>query len=344
MQLYVRVISGRTRQDLDVSGRVFMLLQQPNKDREGTYIVVDGSTYPDMRNGRARVYLTNGVESYEPAEKTDLETASSGDDLAVVNKTDDEIRAEINETFEILRDMTTAIASGIVKGLVVSGPAGVGKSHTVEHTLKEELETLAALRGTPSMYEFFHGAMSASVLYEKLWHHKDTCNVLVFDDCDGILYDEDALNILKAALDSKAVRTIHWNTNSYVLDRKDIPNSFEYRGSIIFITNIDFNHVRSPRIQNHLEAIVSRCHYMSLGIKTIRAKMLHIRNVVDSNNMLGGHGFGPAETEEVMDYVISNADRLREVSLRSILKTADLRKAMPDRWRKFADKNVLKAA
>jgi hypothetical protein len=342
MKSYVRVISGRTRQNLDVTGRVFTLLQQPKKDKDGTYIVVDGSSHADMRNGRSRVYLTNGVESYEPASEID---ATRIDPIAAVDeKSDDEIRQEIDETFEILRDMTTAIAAGVVKGLVVSGPAGVGKSHTVEQTLREELDVMAKMRGQVSMFECFHGAMSASVLYEKLWKFKDPCNVLVFDDCDGVLYDEDALNILKAALDSKAVRQIHWNTNSYILDRKDIPNSFEYRGSIVFITNVDFTQVRSPRIQNHLEAIVSRCHYMNLGIRTVREKMIHIRNVVDKTDMLKGHGFGPEETNEIMDYVISNADRLREVSLRSCLKVAGLRRAMPDRWRRFADKNVLKAA
>ncbi len=342
MESYIRILEGCTRQGLDASNRVFMLLQQPKKDKDGTYIVVDGTPYPDMRSGRTRVYLTNGISSYEPSEKKDLQPPSMQDPLE--DKTDDDIRAEIDETFEILRDMTSAVAAGIVKGLVVSGPAGVGKSHTVETTLKEELDIMAKMRGVKSMYECIHGAMSASVLYEKLWQYKDPCNVLVFDDCDGVLYDEDALNILKAALDSKHVRQIHWNTNSYVLDRKDIPNSFEYQGSIVFITNIDFTQVRSPRIQNHLEAIVSRCHYMSLGIKTIREKMIHIRNVVDKTDMLKGHGFGRSETNEVMEYVVNNSDRLREISLRSVLKTADIRKAMPERWVSFANKTILKAS
>jgi hypothetical protein len=340
MLSYVRVISGRTRQDQDVSGRVFELLQQPKKDKDGLYIVVDGTPYKDLRSGRTRVYLDSPTE-YEPVEQSQMGKVSKNEEIQ--GKSDDEIREEIEETFEILAEMTKAAAAGVVKGLVVSGPAGVGKSHTVEQTLHEELGVLAAMRGQKSMYEVIHGAMSASVLYEKLWLFKDNCNVLVFDDCDGVLYDEDALNVLKAALDSKPVRKIHWNTNSYVLDRKDIPNSFEYRGSIIFITNIDFTQVRSPRISNHLEAIVSRCHYMSLGINTLREKMIHICNVVEKNDMLSMHGFDQTQTDEVMDYVTTNSNRLREVSLRSVIKTADLRKAMPDRWKKFADKNVLKS-
>lgn len=337
---YIRVCAGRTRQDLDVSGRIFELFQQPKKDKDGIYVVVNGSPYQDMRQGRARVYL-DSISDYEPVDASELKQSVDEEKTSL---TDDEIKTEIEETFDILGDMTRAVAGGVVKGLVVSGPAGIGKSHTVEQILAEELNVMATMKGIKNMYEVIHGAMSASVLYEKLFRYKDVCQVLVFDDCDGILYDEDALNILKAALDSKAVRHIHWNTNSYHLDKKDIPNSFEYRGSIIFITNIDFNNVRSPRISNHLEAIVSRCHYMSLGIKTLREKMIHIRNVVSKNNMFKLHGFQNNEADEVMNYVEINADKLREVSLRSVLKVADLRKAMPDRWQRFADKNVLKAA
>lgn len=341
MQQFVKVIAGRTRQNIDVAGRTFTLLQSPKKDQEGTFIVVDGSPYDDLRNGRCRIYIEN-VGCYQPADENSMPAAVQ--QTSVDQKTDTEILSDISETFEILRDMTEAVAGGIVKGLVVSGASGIGKSFTVESTLKENLTVMGQMRGVSSMYEFLHGAMSAPVLYQKLWEFRENCNVLVFDDCDGILYDEDALNILKAALDSKPIRQIHWNTNSLILEQKGIPNSFEYKGSIVFITNIDFTQVRSPRISNHLSAIVSRCHYMNLGINTPRQKILHIKNVVDNTNMLSNHNLTDTEKNEVMDYVLSNAEKLREISLRSCLKVADLRKAMPTRWRKFADKNVLKSA
>lgn len=341
MQIYVKVLSGKTRQNVDVSGRIFELLQQPKKDSSGLYITVNGSPYDDCRNGRCRIYIDD-VTNYEPSSSEEMIKAINV--TQTNDKTDSEILEEINETFDILKEMTAAVGGGIVKGLVVSGAAGIGKSHTVEERLRSELQIIGQLRGVKQMWESIHGAMSASKLYEKLYQFRDFSNVLVFDDCDGILYDEDALNILKAALDSKTVRTIHWNTNSINLERKDIPNSFEYKGSIIFITNIDFTQVRSPRISNHLQAIVSRCHYMSLGINSVREKMIHIKNTVDSTDMLDHHGFDEKGKQEVIEYVMTNASRLREVSLRSCLKVADLRKAMPDRWKKFADKNVLKAA
>ena len=194
------------------------------------------------------------------------------------------------------------------------------------------------------MYEVISGGISAAVLYEKLWEYRDESQVLVFDDCDGVLYDEDSLNVLKAALDSKKTRRISWNTRSLHLERKDIPNSFEYKGGVIFITNIKFDQVKSARISNHLEAIVSRCHYMDIGIDTAREKLLHIRNVVERSNMLGSYGFDDNTKAEVMDYINAHSKQLRELSLRMVLKIADLRKAMPSNWQRFVEKNCHRKA
>ena len=185
--------------------------------------------------------------------------------------------------------------------------------------------------------------MTAAKLYEKLWEYKEEGQVLVFDDCDSILYDEDALNILKAALDSKKVRHISWNSRSHYLQQNDIPNKFEYKGGIIFITNVKFDQVRSQRLSNHLEAIVSRCHYMDIGINTPRERMIHIKNVVERADMLRDYSFTNEEKNEVLDYITDNHSKLRELSLRMVLKISDLRKAMPNNWVKFVEKNCHKA-
>jgi hypothetical protein len=342
MQTYVKVVSARTRQGADIQDTVFKMLDHPRKDKDGLYIVVDGTPHSELRNGRVRLYL-DAVNDYHPvdsetAEKIIFKSVEEASDT----REDSEISAEIRETFNILEEMTKAVASNVVKGLVISGPAGVGKSHTVESTLVRTIGMLGMLRDGQPQYEFISGGISAPILYTKLWDYKEEGQVLVFDDCDSALYDEESLNVLKAALDSKKVRKIAWNKESRILERKDIPKSFEYKGGIIFITNLDFNNVRSPRISNHLSAIVSRCHYMQLGINSVREKLIHIKDVIERNNMFHGYGFEDTEKNEVVKYVELNADKLREMSLRTVLKVADLRKAMPDRWIKFADKNVLR--
>ena len=339
MEQYVRISSGWTRGGATITDRSFLLLDNLKRDKDGMYITVDSDGAADLRAGRNRIYM-EGIHCYQPTTKH----AGPQMVLPAAAKTDEEIAHDQRETFEILGEMTKAVASNTVKGLVVSGPAGIGKSHTVETTLHDTLDMLGKLTGQGQMYEVISGGISAAVLYEKLWEYRDESQVLVFDDCDGVLYDEDSLNVLKAALDSKKTRRISWNTRSLHLERKDIPNSFEYKGGVIFITNVKFDQIKSARIGNHLEAIVSRCHYMDIGIDTAREKLLHIRNVVERSNMLGGYGFDADTKAEVMDYINDHSKQLRELSLRMVLKIADLRKAMPGNWKRFVEKNCHRKA
>lgn len=339
MEQYVRISSGWTRGGATITDRSFLLLDNLKRDKDGMYITVDSDGAADLRAGRNRIYM-EGIHCYQPTTKH----AGPQMVLPAAAKTDEEIAHDQRETFEILGEMTKAVASNTVKGLVVSGPAGIGKSHTVETTLHDTLDMLGKLTGQGQMYEVISGGISAAVLYEKLWEYRDESQVLVFDDCDGVLYDEDSLNVLKAALDSKKTRRISWNTRSLHLERKDIPNSFEYKGGVIFITNVKFDQIKSARISNHLEAIVSRCHYMDIGIDTAREKLLHIRNVVERSNMLGSYGFDDNTKAEVMDYINAHSKQLRELSLRMVLKIADLRKAMPSNWQRFVEKNCHRKA
>ncbi len=344
---YVHVTSGRTRGGIVVNNGVYRLLEQAKRDKDGLYITVEGVGNDGLRAGRNRIYVEHegcfrAADQDAAVRSIPLSEDASYAAPAVDSRTDSEIAVELRDTFSILSQMTDAVASSTVRGLVVSGPAGIGKSHTIESTLVRSLGMLGHLNGLGSMYDIVSGAMSAAKLYEKLWEYKEEGQVLVFDDCDSILYDEDALNILKAALDSKKSRQISWNSRSHYLQQNDIPNRFEYKGGIIFITNVKFDNVRSQRISNHLEAIVSRCHYMDIGIDSGREKVIHIRNVVERSNMLGDYGFTEEEKAEVTNYIYENHEKLRELSLRMVLKIADLRKAMPHNWVKFVEKNCHK--
>ena len=163
----------------------------------------------------------------------------------------------------------------------------------------------------------------------------------MFDDCDSILLDDLSLNILKAALDSKKTRRICWNTDSHMLRREGVPDTFEFAGSVIFITNIKFDNVRSKKLRDHLEALESRCHYIDLTIDTLREKLLRIQQIV-KDGMLNSYAL-PQETQaEVVQYIWDNKRRLREISLRTVLKIADVAKAFPDTWKDMAASTVLK--
>ena len=185
--------------------------------------------------------------------------------------------------------------------------------------------------------------MSAIGLYCKLYKFADKDNVIVFDDCDSVFSDELCLNILKAALDSKKTRRIHWNTDSFKLRNEGVPDSFEFKGSAIFITNIKFDNVKSKKMRDHLEALESRCHYIDLTIDTEREKMLRIKQIT-KDGMLNEYKLSEETVEDIVDYVDINKKKLRELSLRTVLKIADLAKAFPDRWEAMAENTVMRRA
>jgi predicted AAA+ superfamily ATPase len=198
---------------------VFPLVEEFKVGAKGGYVTVDGKAvagFPD----RAIKILCNSADAYEAA------TAK----IEERKETDEETIERMRERFDMLEDMTRACKKGDVRAMIVSGPPGVGKSHGVEKVLGKH-DLLADIAGDSKLkkYTVVKGAMSAIGLYCKLYQYADKDNVIVFDDCDSIFADELSLNILKAALDSKKNRTIHWNTDSYKLRNEGVPDSFRLK-------------------------------------------------------------------------------------------------------------------
>ena len=260
----------------------------------------------------------------------------------VEQETDQQILERLGERFEILTEMTKAVKSGDVRAMIVSGPPGVGKSFGVEAVLQKDglFDTLAERK---PRYEVVKGAMSSIGLYSKLYEFSDAKSVVVFDDCDSILMEDLSLNILKGALDSSERRFISWNTDSRLLRSEGIPDRFEFKGAAIFITNIKFEHVRSKKLRDHLDALESRCHYIDLQMDTNREKILRIKQIV-GEGMLDRYEFGEIQKDEVVEFITVNQDKLRELSLRMVLKIADLRKSFPTNWVAMAKTTCMRRA
>jgi hypothetical protein len=258
-------------------------------------------------------------------------------------ETDAEIIERLRERFEILDDMTRAVKKGAVRAMIVSGAPGVGKSFGVENVLsKHGLMADIANDEKLKKYEIVKGAMSAIGLYSKLYEFSAEKNILVFDDCDSVLLDDLSLNILKAALDTSKRRMIHWNTDSRLLRSEGVPNSFEFKGGAIFITNINFANIKSKKLQDHLLALESRCHYIDLTIHTEREKMLRIKQIV-GDGMLDVYGFEAEAVRELLEFIDANKKSLRELSLRTVLKTADLMKSFPNgKWKRVAQISLMR--
>jgi hypothetical protein len=134
--------------------------------------------------------------------------------------------------FSNLERLTKMVGRGIQPSLVITGMAGVGKTHLVKETLKG--------MGLTESKDFVHfkGRATAAGLFITLYQNSD--KIIVLDDCDSVFKDDDAVNILKAALDSYDTRKISYISSKPLKDEygDPIPPHFEFTGRIIFISNI----------------------------------------------------------------------------------------------------------
>ena len=345
---YIKVEQG-TYRNQDMSGRIFPILKDYQRfaGKEGGFVTVDCSELDGFEGlDKARINvpaitdLTLTTEGAFQIQRDELKTDSTDAPVNTGEETDEQAIDRIAARFEILDEMAEAVSTSKVRAMIVSGPPGIGKSYGVERAL-EKRSMFDDIANNARKFEVVKGAMSPIGLYKKLYEHSAKGHVVCFDDCDAILYDDLALNLLKAALDTGKKRTLHWNTESRTLMAEGMPNSFEFNGGVVFITNVKFDNVKSKKLQDHLQALQSRCHYLDLTIDSMRDRMLRIRQIVGTG-MLEKYAMGKEAEAELVQFIFDNKHKLREISLRMVLKIADLWKMAPDRYQHLAEQTCMR--
>ncbi len=338
----VRITKG-TYRGHPVTNATFALVKGYQTGTKGGFVTVDSAGYFGHKYTvvRVRVADINAVEFVDGESAVDAVPVPK---VTLRNQeTDEQVMTRIESRFDILDQMTKAAIAGDIRAMIVTGPPGVGKSYGVEYQL-EKAGLFDQLSGQRVKYEVLKGAMTPIGLYCTLYKHSDPKNVLVFDDCDTVLLDDLSLNLLKAALDSGKKRRICWNADSHMLRKEGVPDQFDFKGSAIFITNLKFEHLRSKKLQDHLEALQSRCHFLDLTLDTMRDKCLRIRQIFRKGELFNNYNFTPEQGEEILQFMDDNKDRLREMSLRMALKIADLTRVNANNWRALAASTCMKIA
>jgi hypothetical protein len=346
-QSFIRIKSGAYR-TTDVSGEVFQLVEQYKLTAKGGYVTVkNGGKFPGMPDSiRVKVDGMSDYEFVSEAEFIEQGNAPAAETRALATlgtESDEEVIARIRQRFEILDEMTTAATTGDIRAMIVSGPPGVGKSFGVERIV-EKACLFDQISGRRLRAEVIKGSTSAIGLYCALYKHSDANCMLVFDDCDSILLDDVSLNLLKGALDSGKKRKISWLSDSHMLHREEVPNSFEFKGSVIFITNLKFDQMKSQKLRDHLDALQSRCHYLDLTLDTMRDKVLRIKQIAQDGGLFDEYEFAQCEQDEIIEFMETNKNRFREMSLRMAIKIADLRKSFPLKWKAMSEVTCMKTA
>jgi hypothetical protein len=336
----VRVLRGEYRGN-KIADSVFTLVSGFQTGARGGYITVqNNNTFPKCPDTiRIRVDNIHDIEYTVPMTENTIAQPTA----ATPAETDEQAMDRIRERFDILHEMTKATVSGDIRAMIVSGPPGVGKSFGVEQEI-DKATMFDKLAGKRLRAEVVKGSATPIGLYQTLYKYSDANCVVVFDDCDSILLDDVALNLLKGALDSGKKRKISWLSESSSLRREGIPDSFEFKGSAIFITNLKFDKMKSQKLKDHLDALQSRCHYLDLTLDTMRDKILRIRQIAKDGVLFADYDFAPEVQDEIIDFMNTNQNRLREMSLRMAIKIADLRKMSVTNWKRLAETTCMKAA
>ena len=278
---------------------------------------------------KTRKRVQNGIQFNVPVKPVRVESVA-------------EIESKLKDRFEALEVMTDATGKGVNRALIVSGPAGLGKSYTVE-TKMAELES----KGKNITY--IKGYVRPLALYKLLYEARFPNSILVFDDSDSVFHDDVSMNLLKGACDSTDRRVLHWLSKSIEKeadeDGESIPEKFEFEDSIIFITNYDFDALIASgnKLAPHFEALVSRSLYLDLAMKTKMDYIVRIKQVV-RGGMLRKRGFSVSEETLILEFIVNNMEQLRELSLRMVVKLSNLYRMDKNNWQKFAKQTCFRNA
>lgn len=347
MQTYIKIKAGSYRNS-SVAGKIFPLVKQFAPGAKGGAVtVLNGGQFPGfpdtikIKVDSPAAYAFSTEVAYV-AQGLAAPAAKNADGVVEVesNESDEQIMARIKKRFGILTEMTKAALNGDIRAMIVTGPPGVGKSYDVEEQC-EKAALFDKISGKRVRFEIMKGASTAVGLYCSLYKLSDPNCILVLDDCDSVFSDETSLNILKAALDSGKKRRIHWNADSNTLRAAGVPDQFEFKGSVVFITNYNMDAQRPGKMKDQMMALQSRCHYMDLSINTMRDKCLRVKQVFLDGDLFKNHDLDKATEHDIIDFMIANKNSLREVSLRMAQKIADLVKVSTN-WKDLARETCMR--
>jgi hypothetical protein len=242
-------------------------------------------------------------------------------------------RFDVNQRFEFIEQVTDMVVSGESNSVIITGSGGLGKTFTVTACLRaaglEQTTGVGADAGTEEEededaggdYEVVKGYVTPKALYRLLYNNRE--RLLVFDDCDSVWDNPTTVSLLKAALDSYETRHISWFSESKS-DEDDLPQQFEFKGKIIFVSNL--------RLTDLDQAVLSRCVYVDVSMTAVekveRIKALAPKIRPDLPKKM---------KDESISVIEEHAENIGDLNIRTFLKVLEIRHKDTENWRDLAE-------
>ena len=259
------------------------------------------------------------IKSYSKAYVERRVKAMVGDvETAVAAAVEKSNRYDINTRFGFVEKLVNMVATGVQPSAVITGEGGLGKTYTVTKTLEangyKDISDLAEFQvgsiiNTRKCFTTVKGYSTAKGLYRTLFENNKS--IIVFDDCDAVLKDPVALNLLKGALDSYGKRIISWNAD---MKDDDLPRSFEFTGRVIFISNMDQDKID--------QAIRSRSMMIDLSM-SLDQKIDRMEFIAKSDEFLPE--YDAKIKSDSLSLIREIKDDCKEISLRTLIAVCKIR-------------------
>lgn len=307
---------------------------------------------PVLRPGR----IEKTVEDEVQLETFDINAAEPEG----TKETDEEARDRIMLRYATMKRLAPKTIDGRLQSLIISGPPGLSKSWTIKHAidasgrLRHDGMTDVGGGGpmevdgmkTNGWYDWISGGCSEVGLYRALWNMRKG-GVLVFDDCDGVYRDEDSINLLKIATDTTKERLVSWRKNATWLDDYGIDRTFDFKGTIIFLTNIDFERTiqQEGKMTEHYKAFIDRAAYLCLTVRTARDFMIVLNELAGGKNGFLRHApynLDDKDIKTLFDFIGEHQRDFYNLSLRLVGQLAVQMKDDPEHWQSDAKATKMK--
>lgn len=288
-----------------------------NKTNSKYEIVVEGKTLVSRKKLEEVENAWRGNKKVKAAGITKVNTLpkdNNGENILVEDDTPQAPTFNVNKRFGFYENFLNMVFDGVNASMVVTGKGGLGKSYVANKVLDEK----GYEDGVD--YVVVKGYSTAKAMYRTLFENND--KVVIFDDCDSVLQDKVSANILKAALDSYDKRIITWGSEGG-FGESDLPTCFEFKGQVLFISNMERSKVN--------QAILSRSLVVDLSMTKVEAieRMSDILPTVLPE-------YSMEIKEDALAFLDENKAMVKDLNMRTLLTTAKVRAEFPLDWKENA--------